>query len=53
VVKEQKIFWMDNESEGSQVQVAHTCNPEFQRAGGLRFEASLGKPFARPYLQNT
>jgi hypothetical protein len=24
-----------------------------QRSGGLRFKASLGKWFARPYLENT
>jgi hypothetical protein len=24
-----------------------------QRSGGSRFEASLGKQFARPYLENT
>jgi hypothetical protein len=36
-----------------QVQTVHTCNPDYSggRAGGLWFEASLGKQLMRPYLK--
>jgi hypothetical protein len=36
------------------VLVTHTCNTSYYRgkkSGGCRFEASLGKQFARPYLE--
>jgi hypothetical protein len=35
--------------------VAHACNQLLrrQRSGGSRLEASLGKQFVRPYLENT
>jgi hypothetical protein len=35
--------------------VAHTCNPSYlgDRSGGLRFEASRGKYFVKPYLKDT
>jgi hypothetical protein len=33
------------------VLVAHTCNPSY--SGGSQFKASLGKWFARPYLEKT
>jgi hypothetical protein len=46
---------------GSQVRgqpgaVAHICNPSYSRGkdpGGSLFKSSLGKYFARPYLENT
>jgi hypothetical protein len=34
--------------------VAHACNPSYSEdksSGGLRFEASLGKYFPRPYFK--
>jgi hypothetical protein len=34
----------------SRVLGAHTCNSSY--SGESRFEASLGKLFAKPYLQN-
>jgi hypothetical protein len=49
--------WSLAGGEGGQRLVAYTCNLSYSggqwRSGGLRFKASLGKYFVKPYLEKT